>query len=77
MDDRLKEATEDADWEKALKDVVVATVKEKGKVLEAVEKKAHAFEKARALTEKRLMEMEVKLGETELKLTEVKSLNLA
>ena len=77
MDDRLKEATEDADREKALIDVAVATVKEKGKVAEAVEKKAHAFEKARALTEKRLTEMEVKLGGTELKLTEAKSLNLA
>ena len=44
MDDRLKEAAEDAEREKAFKDVVVATVKEKGKAVEAVEKKAHAFE---------------------------------
>ena len=43
MDDQLKEAAEDAEREKAFKDVV-ATVKEKGKVVEAVEKKAHAFE---------------------------------
>ena len=44
MDDRLKEAAEGAEREKAFKDVVVATVKEKGKAVEAVEKKAHAFE---------------------------------
>ena len=76
MDDRLKEAAEDADWEKALKDVTVAITKEKGKAVEVAKKKAHAFEKARALVEKRLMEMEVKLGGIELKLVEEESLNL-
>ena len=77
MDDRLKEAAEDADREKALKDVAVAIMKEKGKAAEAVEKKAHALEKAKALAEKRLMGMKVKLGGTELKLAEAESLNLA
>ena len=44
MDDRLKAAAEDAEREKAFKDIVVAIVKEKGKAVEAAEKKAHAFE---------------------------------
>ena len=37
LGERLKELTEDADWEKALKDVANAMAKEKGK---AAEKKA-------------------------------------
>ena len=74
MDGQLKETAEDAEREKALKDVAIATAKEKGK---AAEKKAQASEKARALVEKRLAEMEMKLGGTELKLAEAESLNLA
>ena len=74
IDDRLKEVVEDADREKVLKDVVVATAKDKGK---AAEKRAQAFKKARILAERRLTEMDVKLGSTELKLVETESLNLA
>ena len=70
MDERLKEAAEDADREKALKDVVVAIAKDKGNATKAVEKKA------RALVEKRLAEMDMKLGGMELKLAEAESLNL-
>ena len=40
IDNRLKEAAEDADREKALKDIVVAIAKDKGKATEAVEKRA-------------------------------------
>ena len=40
LGERLKELTEDAEREKALKDVANANVKEKGKATEAVEKKA-------------------------------------
>ena len=40
IDERLKEIAEDAEREKALKDVTVATAKEKGKATEATEKKA-------------------------------------
>ena len=70
MDDQLKEAAEDVDREKALKDVIMTIAKEKGKAAKAAEKKAHASEKARALVEKRLTEMEVKLGGTELNLAQ-------
>lgn len=40
LDERLKELVEEANRENALKDVVVATAKEKGKVAEAAEEKA-------------------------------------
>ena len=73
----MKETAKDAEWEKALKDIAVATTKEKGKAAEATEKKAQSAEKARLVAEKKLTKMEVKLGGTELKLTEVESLNLA
>lgn len=72
--DRLKEAVKYADREKALKDVVVATAKDKGKV---ADKRAQASEKAQILAEQKLTELDVKLGGTELILAEVKSLNLA
>ena len=49
IDNQLKEAIEDADREKGLKDVAVATVKDKGKATEAAEKRARASEKARIL----------------------------
>ena len=40
LDSRLKELTEDAEWEKALKDVAKVTAKEKAKVAMTAEKKA-------------------------------------
>lgn len=42
----MKEAANDADREKALKDVVVATAKDKGKAAEAAEKRAQVSEKS-------------------------------
>lgn len=51
IEDQLKEAAEDADREKALKDVVVATAKDKGKAAEAAEKRAQVSMKARILAE--------------------------
>lgn len=77
MDERLKEVSEDVDRKKALKDVVVATTKDKGEVATAVGKRAANFEKARALAKQRLAKLDVKLGSTELKLMEVESLNLS
>jgi len=40
LGERLKELVEDADREKVLKDIANANVKEKGKAIEAAEKKA-------------------------------------
>lgn len=73
----MKELAEDADREKALKDMAEVTVKEKTKVVATTEKKTVASKKAKAAAEKRFSELEVKLGETELKLVEATSLNTA
>ena len=77
IDKKLSETTEDTKREKALKDVAIAMAKEKGKVVEAVEKKAQSSKKARLVVEKKLTEIEVKLKGMELKLAEAESLNLA
>ena len=75
LDGWLKELSEDAERGKALKEVAVVTAKEKTQATEITEKKVATFEKARALAEKRSMELEAKLGETELKLAKAASLN--
>ena len=75
MEDRLKDATEEADKERALKEVAEATVKDKEKVMENVEEQIRAVEKAWTLTEQRVEELEVKLRGMELKLAKVESLN--
>ena len=40
LGERMKELAEDAEREKALKDVAAATAKDKGKAVEAAKKKA-------------------------------------
>lgn len=71
----MKELAEDAEQEKALKDVAKATAKEKTKAATTREKKAIASEKARVSAEKKSLELEAELGVTELKLVEGASLN--
>ena len=71
----MKELVEDADREKALKDMAEASAKEKTKAAATAEKKAAASEKAWVSAEKKSLELEAKLGETELKLAEAASLN--
>ena len=73
----MKELAEDAEREKALKDVAKAGTKEKTKAVAIVEKKAAASEKTKVLVEKRSLELKGRLGETELKLVEAVSLNTA
>ena len=51
--------------------------KERAKVDATAEKKAATSKKAKALAEKRLVDLEVKVGETKLKLVEAESLNTA
>ena len=75
LDGRLKELDDDADREKALKDVAEVTAKEKTKTTATMEKKATASEKARVAVEKRFSELEVKQGEIKLKLAEAASMN--
>ena len=77
LDGWLKELFEDAEKEKALKEVAELTAKEKAKAVEAVEKKAAVAKKARWLVEKRSAKLEAKLGEIELRLAEAVSLNTA
>ena len=68
LGERMKEFAKDVEWEKALKDVVAATAKDKGKAIEAVEKKAQSEEKARLVAERNLAEAKDKLRAMELKL---------
>lgn len=78
LNETLKELAEDADREKASKDFVVATAKEKGKAVEAAEKKDKSSEKARLLVKGKLVEAEDRLGGgIEFKLAKVANLNLA
>ena len=58
-----------------MKDVVVTTVKDKGKAAGTAKKKAQASEKAQILAKKRLTEMDMKLAGMELKLAKAESLN--
>ena len=77
LGERIGKLAEDAEWERALKDVADAAARDKGKAAEVAEKKAQSSKKARMLAEKRLVKVETKLGETELKLAQAESLNLA
>ena len=60
--ERMKKLAEDAEREKALKDVANATARDKGKAAEVAEKKAQSSEKARLLAERKLADMKAKLG---------------
>ena len=71
----MKELVDYIEHEKALKDVVETTSKERAKIVTTAEKKAAASEKAKVLAQKRFADLKVKMGETELKLAEAESLN--
>lgn len=77
LDERMKELAEDMEREKALKDVAKDTAKEKGKLVDAVEKRAQATKNAQLVVKKKLAEAETKLASIELKLAKAKSLTLA
>ena len=77
LSERMGELAEEAERERALKDVTDATARDKGKAAEVAKKKAQSSKKARLLAEKRSAEVETKLWETELKLAQAESLNLA
>ena len=77
LSERLKELAEDAEREKALKDVANDNAKEKSKAIEVAEKKAQSSKKARQLAKKRRAEVESRLEGIELKLAKANSLNLA
>ncbi|KAL0017274.1 hypothetical protein SO802_004343 [Lithocarpus litseifolius] len=77
LGERMKELVEDVEREKALKDVAEDTTKEKGKLVEAAEKRAQAAKNSRVGAEKKLAEAEAMLGSVELKLVQAESLTLA
>ena len=77
LGERLTELVEDAEREKALKDVANDNAKEQSKAAKAAEKKAQSSEKARQVAEKERVEVENRLEGAELKLVEANSLNLA
>ena len=55
----MKELSEDAEWEKAPKDVAKAMAKEKVKAIEIAEKKAAMAKKARASAESKSAKQKV------------------
>ena len=71
----MKELSEDAEWEKAPKDVAKAMAKEKVKAIETAEKNTTVAKKARASAESKSAKQKVQLGGTELKLGKAQSLN--
>ena len=73
----MKKVVDEADQEKALKDVAKATAKDKGKAVEDAEKRAREVKRAWVLAKEKLTEMDMKLGETEFKLAKAESLSLA
>lgn len=77
MEVKLRDAAEETDKERALKEVAKATVKDKDKVVENAKEWIRVAERAQAFIEQRVEELEVKLGGTELKLSEAESLNSA
>lgn len=77
IEDKLRDAAKEVDKEKALKEVVEATVKDKDKAVKNAEERIRAAERARALAEQRVGGLKVKLRGMELKLAEAESLNSA
>lgn len=74
VEGRLKDAQEEADKEKALKQVAEASLKEKTFRLNIMERRATMAEKGLELVEQKVTKASVKLGETELQLAETASL---
>ena len=62
IEDRLKDAVEEADRERALKEVAEATVRDKRKAVEDAEERMRAAERALMETDKKLGGMELKLA---------------
>ena len=77
IEDKLRDVAKEANKEKALKEVVEATVKDKDKAVKNAEERIRAAESARALAEQRVGGLEVKLRGMELKLAEAESLKSA
>lgn len=77
VEGRLKDAQEEADKEKALKQVVEASLKEKTSGLNVMERYVMTVEKAMEIAEQKANEASSKLGEIDLKLPETANLLFA
>ena len=77
LGERLTKLAEDAEQEKALKDVTNDNAKEQSKATEAAKKRAQSSAKARQAAKKERSEVENQLEGAELKLAEANSLSLA
>ena len=71
---RLKGAVEEAEKERALKEVSEATLRDQVTTLTVAKKRAAKAEKARAATKKRAADLEGKLGDAKVKLTQAESI---
>ena len=76
LNERVKDLSEEVDWEKAGREEAVKTAKDKTKAADAVEKRVAAVEKSRVSAEKRSAELVSKQNETDLKLAKAASLNV-
>lgn len=74
MEDRLKDATEEADKERALKDIAEAAAKEKVIAAENAKARAQGVERDQAQAEQQRVDAEVKLGEAELRVAGAESI---
>ncbi|KAK9990368.1 hypothetical protein SO802_025353 [Lithocarpus litseifolius] len=74
---KMTELTEDAEREKALKDVAADTAREKTAAAESAERRAQSEERARQQAEKKAAELEAKPSEIELRLAKAESLSMA
>ena len=73
LDERLKITMEEAENERAFREVYEANLRDKGAMLEAAEKRFAEAEKARAMAEKRAADFEGKLGEAKIRLIQSKN----
>ena len=73
LDERLKSTMEEAENERAFREVYEANLRDKGAMLEAAEKRFAEAEKARAMAEKRAADFEGKLGEAKIRLIQSKN----
>ena len=73
----MKDLSKEVDWEKAGKDAVAKTAKDKTKTADATKKRVTATKKARVLAKKRLTELVTKQNEMDLKLADMASQNVA
>lgn len=72
----MKDLSEEVDREKAGREEVVETAKEKTKTADTAKKRVTVAEKSQASAEKRSAELVLKQNETDLKLAKAASLNV-